>query len=66
MSPEVYSQKKINGMQELLKSIDNDKKLSALSKQIIASIEKFATLFHSLLKYDSFIIDAYKAQNKNR
>ena len=53
-------------MQELLKSIDNDKKLSALSKQIIASIEKFATLFHSLLKYDSFIIDAYKAQNKNR
>ena len=29
VSPEVYSQKKINGMQELLKSIDNDKKLSA-------------------------------------
>ena len=64
ITPEVFSQRMINGMQDILKSIDNNDTLTALTKQLIASGVKFMVLHHGLLKYNEFIINVSKTQNK--
>jgi len=64
ITPEVFSQRMINGMQDILKPIDNNDKLTPLTKQYIAMGTKFAVVFHCLLKYEEYMNKAYMSLNK--
>jgi len=64
ITPEVFSQRMINGMQDILKPIDNNDKLTPLTKQYIAMGTKFTVVFHGLLKYDEYMNKAYMSLNK--
>jgi thiol-disulfide isomerase/thioredoxin len=64
ITPEVFSQRMLNGMQEMLKSINCNEKLTPLAKQNIASGTKFFVVFNRLLKYNEFINKANLAPNK--
>lgn len=55
LTPEVFSQRMINGMQVLLKSIDSNVKLTSFAKKMIEDETKFACIFHGLFKYDEYM-----------
>jgi len=63
ISPEVFSQRMIIGTQKIVKSIENNDTLTALTKQILAVQTNFGALYHRLFKYNEFIIESYKALN---
>ena len=64
ITPEVFSQRIINGMHDILKPIENDDKLTPLTKQYITMGTKFAVVFQCLLKYDEYMNKAYESLNK--
>jgi len=65
VTPEVFSQRMITGMQVLLKAIDDNDKLTPLTKQMIADGTRFLVIFHGLLKYDEYMNRAYEVLNKS-
>jgi Thiol-disulfide isomerase and thioredoxins len=63
ITPEVFSQKMLDGTQEIIKAINANNKLTPLARQSIISSVRFSVIFHGLLKYNEYALKAYKAHN---
>ncbi len=64
LTPEVFSQKMLAGMQEILDPIIRNDQLTPIAKQNIVSGVKFFVVFNGLLKYDEYALTAYNKQHK--
>ena len=64
VSPEIYSQRIINRIPDILKTIENNTKLSGAAKQIVINEIKLKFILYSLFEYDVYINDAYRYLNK--
>ncbi|MDO9581462.1 MAG: hypothetical protein Q7J06_13020 [Bacteroidales bacterium] len=62
--PEIFSQRIINGIPEILKPIENNTRLSNSAKQILISEVKLMCLYYSLFDYNQYIKNAYENQHK--
>lgn len=64
LTPEVFSQKMLAGMQEILDPIIRNDQLTPIAKQNIVSGVKFFVVFNGLLKYNEYTVTAYSTQHK--
>jgi thiol-disulfide isomerase/thioredoxin len=64
ISPEIFSQRIINGIPGILKPIENNSRLSDPAKQMLISEVKLSCIFYKLLDYSRYIKNAYENQRK--
>ena len=64
ISPEVFSQRVINGMPGILKPIENNTRLSDPAKQMLIANVKLLCVFYKLFEYTKYSKNAYTNQHK--
>jgi thiol-disulfide isomerase/thioredoxin len=64
ISPEIFSQRVINGLPRILKPIENNTRLSDPAKQMLITNVKLLCIFYKLFEYNDYIKNAYTNQHK--
>lgn len=64
VTPEIFSQRVINGMPDVLNPIEDSPKLSGAAKQILINETKLLCIYYQLFEYERYINDAYANQHK--
>jgi thiol-disulfide isomerase/thioredoxin len=63
ITPEVFRQKMLDGMKDIIKAINTNDKLNPLVKHNVVAGAQFLVIFHGLLKYNEYALKAYKAHD---
>lgn len=63
VTPDVFSQKLLDGIQKIIKAINANTKLTPLARQYIITTAQFNVIFHGFLIYNDYALKAYKAHN---
>lgn len=64
ITPEIFSQRVINRMPGILKTIEDNTKLSSPAKQIVITETKLMTILYKLFEYPQYINNVYLKQHK--